>query len=403
MDVLTLIIGGMLTTIFLMYVGYLLILKVLSLFSRRSSLPQTSKEADNLPRLSIIVPTYNEATVMRAKLESLTADSYPKDKCEIIVVDSGSTDGTQRIVEEYREKGVILRTQKRRMGKANAINFALQKARGDIIVLTDANAEFTAGTLRKIVQKFDGNTGAVLPQYVPDGKLSYWDRAFNRFHHLYKFLESGVDSVFIVFGELFAFRRDLIERINEDAASDDLEIALSIRKKGYKIRYSPDAEVKEKVPSAQKEVRIQKTRRIFGIVQAMINNFDFFLNPRYGTYGLLIFPTHFLQMTLGPFLVFSFLFLLLGKLCLLSINLPLLPIVLLVSSLALLILYFSVGFVRNAVSLGYNFLATEAFMIVALVNLARGKKYSVWEKIASTRERAEGESQACTTNHPRTN
>lgn len=402
MNILDWIFAGSLAATFLMYFAYLLVLKIFCSFSRRSPAPQTSEKADGLPSLSVVVPTFNEATVIRAKLEGLTQVSYPREKCEIIVVDSGSTDGTQRIVEEYG-KGVILRKQEKRMGKANAINFALQEARGDLIVLTDANAEFSPGTLRKLVQKFDENTGAVLPRYVPDGKLSYWDRVFNEFHHVYKSLESGADSVFIVFGELFAFRRDLIEGIDEDAASDDLEIALSIRKKGYNIRYSPDAEVKEKVPSAQKEVRIQKTRRIFGIVQAMINNFDFFLNPRYGIYGLLIFPTHFIQMTLGPFLVFASLVLLLAKLYLLFASLLLLPIVLLVSSLALLILYFSVGFVKNVVSLVYNFLATEAFMIMALVNLARGKKYSVWEKIASTRERAEGESQGCATNHPRTN
>jgi cellulose synthase/poly-beta-1,6-N-acetylglucosamine synthase-like glycosyltransferase len=205
---------------------------------------------------------------------------------------------------------------------------------------------------------------------------------------LYKSVESDADSVFIVFGELFAFRRELIERIDENAAADDLEIALTIRKEGYRIRYSPDVEVREKVPSRQKEVRIQKTRRIFGILQAMVNNFHFFLNPKYGIYGLLIFPTHFFQMTFGPFLIFIFLALLIGKLSILLVNLPLLGTFLAVAFFVFLILYFSVGFVKKVVSLGYNFLATEAFMIIALVNLVRGKKYGVWEKITSTRDEA---------------
>ena len=274
MDILDWILVGGLTATFLIYIVYLLILKVFSSLSHLSA--QTSEKADSLPNLSVIVPTYNEATMIRAKLESLTAVSYPKEKCEIIVVDSGSTDSTLRIVEEYRKKGVILLKQEKRMGKANAINFALQKASGDIIVLTDANAEFGPEALDTLVQKFDKNTGAVLPRLVPYGKLSYWDKAFYELHHVYKSLESGADSVFIVFGELFAFRKELIDRIDEDAVADDLEIALTIRKKGYRIRYSSDVEVKEKVPSRQKEVRIQRTRRIFGIVQAMVNNFHFF-------------------------------------------------------------------------------------------------------------------------------
>jgi len=312
MDILDWMIVGTLTTTFLIYIVYLLILKVFCVLPRRPHTLQISEKADSLPSLSVIVPTYNEATVIRAKLESLTAASYPKEKLEIIVVDSGSTDGTQRIVEEYRKKGVIVQKQEKRMGKANAINFALQKANGDIIVLTDANSQFSSEALNTLVQKFDENTGAVLPRYVPDGKLSYWDEVFHELHHVYKSLESDADSVFIVFGELFAFRKELMERIDEDAAADDLEIALTIRKEGYRIKYSPDVEVREKLPSKQKEVRIQKTRRIFGIVQAMMNNFHFFLNPKYGIYGLLIFPTHFLQMTVGPFLVFVSLGFLIG-------------------------------------------------------------------------------------------
>ena len=69
---------------------------------------------------------------------------------------------------------------------------------------------------------------------------------------------------------------------------------------------------------------------------------------------------------------------------------PLLGTAVLITSLVLLILYFSVGLIKKAVSLGYNFLATEVYMIIALVNLVRGKKYNVWEKIASTRDGAEG-------------
>jgi len=390
MGILDWMIVGSLAATFLLYVVYLIILKIFCLLSRRGRAVPTSEKTESLPSLSVIVPTYNEVAAIKAKLESLTATSYPKEKCEIIVVDSGSTDGTQEIVEEYKERGVILRKQEERMGKASAINFALQKANGDIIALTDANAEFSPEALSKLVQRFDKNTGAVLPRYVPDGKLSYWDKAFHELHHVYKSLESDADSVFIVFGELFAFRKELIERIDEDAAADDLETALTIRKKGYRIKYSPNVEVKEKVPSRLKEIKIQKTRRIFGIVQAMMNNFHFFLNPRYGIYGLLIFPTHFLQMTLGPFLVFASLILLIVGLCLIPVSLQLVGTVLLVSSFVFFILYFSVGFVKKAVSLGYNFLATEAFMIIALVNLVRGKKYGVWEKIASTRDGIEG-------------
>jgi biofilm PGA synthesis N-glycosyltransferase PgaC len=387
MDILDLILISAMTATFLLYVAYLLILKVL--ISLRHASTQTLENVDWLPRLSVIVPTYNEATVIRAKLESLDNVSYPKEKCEIIVVDSGSTDSTCQIIEEYKSRELILLKQEKRMGKANAINFALQKASGDIIVLTDANAEFDPDAINTLVRKFDQNTGAVLPRLVPCGKLSYWDEAFHDIHNIYKSLESRTDSVFIVFGELFAFRRGLVDQIDENAAADDLQIAMAIRKKNYKIKYSPDVTVKERVPSSQKEVRTQKARRIFGIVQAMKKNFDFFLNPSYGAYGLLIFPTHFLQLTLGPFLIFSCLFLLIQKLGIMILGnpQPLIGAAVLALSLLLLsILCFLLSLVRKIASFVYNLLATQVYVIIALVNFARGKEYSVWEKIASTRE-----------------
>ena len=385
MDILSWILLGSLTVIFIIYVGYLVFLKLLSPSNQGAA--GDSENLDSCPRLSIIVATYNEANVIRSKLENLNNVTYPKDKYEIIVVDSGSTDNTIQIVEEYRKKGVILLKQQKRLGKANALNFALEKASGDIIVLTDANAEFSPESLSALVKEFDGRTGAVLPRFVPCGKLSYWDKAFHEIHNMYKSSESAADSVFIVFGELFAFRRHLIDRIDEDAAADDLEIAMTIRKKGYRIKYNSDVEVKEKLPSGQKEVRIQKTRHIFGIIQAMVKNSYFFLNPRYGLYGMLIFPTHFLQMTLGPFLVFSSLAILLWKLGLIVFTgFPVTVIAVLITFSALSLLYLTGGLVKKVASLGYNFFATEVYIIVALINLMRGKKYNVWAKISSTRD-----------------
>jgi cellulose synthase/poly-beta-1,6-N-acetylglucosamine synthase-like glycosyltransferase len=326
--------------------------------------------------------------MIAGKLESLLAMSYPKDKCEIVVVDSGSTDNTARIVKDYKEKGVILLEQNQRTGKASAINYALQKVKGGIVVLTDANSFFSHDALIKLVQKFDKNTGAVLPRLVLMGKLSFWDQKFNKLHDIFKDLESKTDSVFIVFGELFAFRRELVDRVDEDAAADDLSIALTIRKKNYRIVYSPDVEVTERIPSSHREVRTQKTRRIFGITQAMTRNLSFFLNPKYSLYGMFIFPIHFIQITLGPFLVFAFLTLLVAKLSTFIVwNFGLLAGA---ATFGILLLFslvsYSLNPVRKVFSFAYNFLATQVYIMIALVNLAQGRDYSVWEKISSTRE-----------------
>jgi glycosyltransferase involved in cell wall biosynthesis len=55
------------------------------------------------PKVTIVVPTYNEAGLIKEKLDNITSQDYPKELLEIIVVDSVSTDGTPSIVREWME------------------------------------------------------------------------------------------------------------------------------------------------------------------------------------------------------------------------------------------------------------------------------------------------------------
>src|ERR1051326_3069587 len=55
------------------------------------------------PMVSVIVPAHNEGSVIKMTLESLQARNYPKNKMEIIVVNDGSTDNTQKVVKNYIE------------------------------------------------------------------------------------------------------------------------------------------------------------------------------------------------------------------------------------------------------------------------------------------------------------
>jgi len=217
----------------------------------------------------------------------------------------------------------------------------------------------------------------------PDGS---WVRMYPyEVHHVYKNLESNSDSVFIVFGELFAFRKALVTRIDEDAVSDDLEIAFTIRKKNYRIRYAPEVKVVEKIPESSEETRVQRTRRAFGILQSMKKNIDVLGNPKYGLYGVFIFPIHFVQMTIIPFFVLCLLFILPVKIAelLLTIDQVFIVPLLLFAVFGLFIISFTKA--REIVLVGYNFLATQLYVIIALVDLMRGKSYRIWRKASTTR------------------
>jgi len=337
----------------------------------------------NLPKISIIVPTYNEACVIESKLVSLLGTSYPQNLYEIVVVDSGSSDGTCDIVKKFGNRGVVLLQQEKRVGKASAINFALKKCKGEIIVLSDANSIFGPNTIKKLVQKFSSGIGGVQPRLCPHSNAGLWDKLFYGVHHVYKTLESNVDSVFFVSGELFAFRKMLVTKIDENAAADDLEIALSIRRRNYKIKYAPDLKVTEKAPATQEETRVQRVRRAFGVLQAMRRNIFFLFNPKYQLYGLIIFPTHFLQMTLQPFLIFCLLIVMVIKM--IQIVGSVTAIGQYFVSIFLFSLFLTKQF-KKIGSIGYNFLATQLYIVLAVFDLMRGKSYHIWKKVSSTRD-----------------
>lgn len=369
-----------------LYFIYLFILLVFGSFRKNKNLKFNQTSAPK--RVSLIIATYNEENAIRHKIESLLLVTYPRDSYEIIVVDSGSDDNTRAIVSEYIPKGVILLEQKERLGKASALNFALSRAKGEIIILSDANSEFSPDSISALVEKFDSETGAVLPQFLPKGKLTLWNRAFYWLHHTYKALESRADSVLIVFGELFAFRKDLISSIDERTAADDLEIAVTIRKKNFKIKYASNVVVKEKLPTDRSEIKTQTVRHTLGILQVMAKNINLFFNPKYGAYSLLIFPTHFLQLTIGPFLFF----LATGLLCFKIVEFVLVfmaPLYLIVlSALALVLfsfLYFQSEKAKHIASFFYFFFAFQVYLIMAVVSLIKKRDDHLWAKMSSNR------------------
>lgn len=368
----------LITYVYLIYPFLLWIISILHPLNKKR------KRTETISKFSIIVPTYNEELVIKSKLQSLVGASHIRDY-EIIVVDSGSNDHTCDIVHDFKKNGVALIRQEKRLGKASAINLALNVAKEEIIVITDANSKVELEEIFQLIQNFDSNIGAVLPRLMPTKNAKLWHKLFYQIHHVVKTLESKCDSVFFVFGELFMFRKKLIDKIDENIASDDLEIAFKIRRKGYKIKYVPHVRVFEKTPDTIRDDRLQRVRRAFGVLQVMVKNKDMLLNPKFGVYGLVIFPTNFLRLTVIPFLT-----LLVIALCLIKFfNL----IFLLFSSmyhwlflvgLFCFLIMLSKKF-RQLVAVFINFALTQVYIISALIDLLRGKSYRVWEKIETTR------------------
>ena len=102
------------------------------------------------PYITIIVCTFNESAVIDRRIKNLFDQEYPKEKMEIIVVDS-STDSTRNIIRDKWIDKITLIEEKERGGKPKAINLGLEKSSYEIIILSDAPALYDPYTVKNIV------------------------------------------------------------------------------------------------------------------------------------------------------------------------------------------------------------------------------------------------------------
>ncbi len=288
----------------LLLFGYPFFLWLLSKVKRRP----IKKKAIS-PFISIIIPSFNEGSVIERKIHNVLALDYPRSQYEVIAVDSGSTDTTPKILEKYREdEGVILVKQSERLGKPNAINAGLAVAKGEIVVLTDADAFLNVESLKRLVRNFaDENVGAVVGNLTLDGDdtINQMNSAFYRFFRQgARELESEIDSASFFSGELLAFRKSLVEKIDENVLSDDLYILFEIRKKGYRGVCEKEALVFEKDVETLRGQIDHKRRTLVGTLQVFSKNREVLFNPKYGFFGMFIAPAYLLRIVVNPFLMF---------------------------------------------------------------------------------------------------
>src|SRR5690606_34373364 len=116
---------------------------------------------DALPRVSLIISAYNECQVIGAKIENSLGLDYPNEAMEVLVVSDASDDGTDDVVQGFGASGVRLLRMPERGGKTVGLNAAVEAARGDVLVFSDANAMYRRNAIKSLVRNFaDPQVGA---------------------------------------------------------------------------------------------------------------------------------------------------------------------------------------------------------------------------------------------------
>lgn len=223
------------------YAGYPLFLILLT----RLRAPRAVVHGAITPPVTLIISAYNEAEVIRTKIENSLALDYPRDKLEVLVISDCSADGTDDIVREYQDRGVRLLRMTERGGKTLGLNAGVPAARGEIIIFSDANAMYHPQTVRKIARNFaDPQVGCVTGEsrYNLDGATEstesenlYW-----RYELALKQMESRVGSLVGGDGAIYAIRKALYRPLQAADLSDFVN-PMQISLQGYRNVYEPEA------------------------------------------------------------------------------------------------------------------------------------------------------------------
>jgi len=232
-------------------VGYPVLLWLLARL-RRPGPPATAPELDLLPSVSLVVAAHAEEPVIAAKVANALALDYPRERLEVIVACDGSPDATPALA---REAGADVVLELPHGGKVRAQDAAVERARGDVIAFSDANALWEAGALRALVRAFDDpRVGYACGQvrFVDAGGTNqegvYW-----RYEMGVRALESRLQSVTAGNGAIYATRRRSYIRV-DPIMGHDLSFPFNMVKRGWRAVYVPGARAVEKmVPSIEGE------------------------------------------------------------------------------------------------------------------------------------------------------
>ncbi|MCP2265401.1 glycosyltransferase [Promicromonospora thailandica] len=301
-DVLTAVTVVFGVTILLVGVGRLLIVPCALWFeARHRRLPAgTPPHAGTIfdpppaapPSISVIVPAYNEGVVLDACVRSIARSDYPD--FEIVCVDDGSTDDTYAQLRALADELPRVRALTQpNAGKGAALNRGVRHARGELLVLVDADGVFRPDTLREMVRAFgDPRVGAV----CGDDRTVNLDRVQTRYLALVSHVGTGLvrraldvlRCLPIVSGNTGAFRRDVLERtgpLREDTVGEDLELTWRVYRAGYRVAFAPRALVHAESPSTLRGLWKQRVRWARGLLQTVGHHRDMVGNPRYGIFG----------------------------------------------------------------------------------------------------------------------
>lgn len=375
------------TSIFLLLYSYILYPALLRILAcKKQSNRIVYSENGDMPDISVIMSVYNEEKVLENKINSIYNTSFPKGKMEVIIGSDGSSDRTEEILRKMKEKltNFSFYHSNIRRGKPNVLNDLVSKAKGDILILTDANVLLNESTITGLVKHFKNpEIGLADSKMINKGitkkGISRQESAYISMEVNLKNREGLVWGTMMgPFGGCYAMRKNLFIPIPENFLVDDFFLNLNVLKNRKKSINEMKATVSEDVS----DMLIEEFRRKKRIAAGSFQNLSHYAGLLWPPYTSLSFSfiSHKILRWFGPlFLILiiisnAFIFMR-NEIYIYSIYLE--GILIIITIIDLIVSRFNkhIAFFRYVT----HFFAMNLALSLGLVNFLKGIKTNVWE------------------------
>ena len=284
---------------------YFLFLFALTFIQNRRemfSIPKTNKKYT----VSVLVPSFNEEESLEMSVEGILKTDY-KNLLEVIIINDGSTDNTLDVAKKLEKKYSKVRVlDKKNSGKADSLNKAIKIAKGELIVVIDADSYPDSHALSSMVGFFDDEkVGAVTTRILVKNKknlienmqaIEYKVIAFTR--KLLGFL----DSIYVTPGPMALYRKSALKKIkgfDKKNLTEDIEATWHLIHDGYKIKMSFISKAVTVCPDTLGKWIKQRIRWNIGGYQTLLKYKHCFF--RKGMLGFFILPFFSFSLIIGVF------------------------------------------------------------------------------------------------------
>jgi cellulose synthase/poly-beta-1,6-N-acetylglucosamine synthase-like glycosyltransferase/spore germination protein YaaH/peptidoglycan/xylan/chitin deacetylase (PgdA/CDA1 family) len=269
--------------------------------------PAPGDHPEYKPEVSVMIPAFNEESVIVDTVRAALASTYPK--LEVLVVDDGSADHTAELVREnFKGNSRVRLLLQSNRGKPSALNHGLAEATGEIVISIDADTIVDPDAIPLLVRHFaNPKVGAVAGNVKVMNRnrwLTRWQALeYITSQNLEKRAFDLLNCIPVVPGAVGAWRTELLRShggFSGDTVAEDTDLTLTIRRDGWKIAYDEDAIGRTEVPDTVHALIRQRFRWTFGTLQAVWKHRDAVGKPRYGTLGWIAIPNIFLFQIVLP-------------------------------------------------------------------------------------------------------